>query len=169
MNKTALIAAAAVVLGVIMAAVDSTSGPSLNLLAANSTILLLLTVILVGLFALGGAESAARDADRDIAPQRRAPQMEMVETLKGARDGYTTNRREIARILRRAVNARAGAGAGNRSPEAADAYLETILDAASYSEFIAGPEQMTTRVKATKGYITRVGDVVALVERSIGF
>jgi hypothetical protein len=130
--------------------------------------LLILTIILVSLYAVG-EERAGAEKSKDFVRLRRTPPRQMVGTLVGAKDGYTSNRREIARILRDAVDAKIGTGIGTWPPHAADSYLKSILGAQSYAEFISEPERMTARVEATKGYITRLRDVVALVGQSIGF
>jgi hypothetical protein len=168
-NKPIVFTAGALALGAFMAFVDFTSGPSQSLLAFNSTVLSGLTIILVGLLVIAWTERAPKEAREHFRWARRTPLKEMVETLRGARDGYVSNRRDIARTLRWAVEAEIEAAASSRPREEVDAYLERILDARSFLEFFSESQWRTAKVEVSVGYITRLRGVVASVEQSLGF
>jgi hypothetical protein len=169
LNKTRIVAFVSLALAILMAVLDIAMGPSLTLFASNSTILLVLTICLASLYSIAGVQ-AAREESREISGiEGRTLPARMVGTLRGARDGYASSRREVARILTGAVDARLGNVSGARPRETAEAYLRGILDAQSYSEFIGEPEHMAARVEVAKGYITRLRNAVAVIGGSIGF
>lgn len=169
MNKPAVVAAAAIALGSLMALLDFISGPSLNLLAVNSTILSALTIMSVALLATPGTVPAGKETRESFDGKRRTPMVEMVGLLKGARDGYTLNRKEIALVLRSAVDSKMGDGASPPPHETVDAYLRSALGPQSFSEFFSEDEWRSTRVESSKNYLARLKDVVTTLKQSLEF
>jgi hypothetical protein len=169
LNKAAVAAVAAVALAAFMLLQDLVSGPSLSLLALNSTILSVLMVVLVSLLAAALTVRDARTNAEHFRWVRRTPVGEMAETLKGANDGFTSNRREVARTLRWAVGAKFGNETGTRSQEAVDTYLKSILSPRSFEEFFSESDWRASKVEASRGYLVRLKEVVTSVGQSLEF
>ena len=168
MNKTALAIDAAILLATFMAMVDLLFAPSSSLLAANSTMILVLTIMSVALLAILTGRPAGKRAEQAVDKTRGTPMEEMTELLKGASKGYTWNRKEIALALRSAVNARIDNDAGPLAHETADAYLRSVLGGQTFEEFFSEEGWRATRVAGSHGYLTRLKAVVASLTQSLG-
>jgi hypothetical protein len=160
-NKKRIASAVAAALGVFMVALDLTSGPSLSLLALNSTILLTLTVAILAYLAFGRAGGAGEGSSGLPRWTRRTPTQEMTALVKAADAGYTSSRREIARILRSAVQARGGKEPTGVPREGDEEALRSLLGDALYAEFISEAGWKASRVRTSKGYITRLREAAA--------
>jgi len=169
LNKTALAIDAAIFLAIFMAMVDLLSAPSSSLLAANSTMVLALTIMSVSLLAILSRRPVGKRTEQAVGRTRGTPMDEMTELLKGASKGYTWNRKEIALTLRSAVNARIDNDAGPLAHETADAYLRSVLGGQTFEEFFSEDGWRATRVAGSYGYLTRLKVVVASLTQSLGF
>lgn len=152
--------------GFLMAVQDLVSGPSLNLLAVNSAVLVTLTIASIALLAFNGTghvwTGAAAAQDRERSPTR-----EVLNLLEGARRGYTRDRKEIARTLRAAVEVKLGGKEGHPSREAVDSYLSKSMGQELFSELLSEDQGNAVRVKPTKEYISNLRTAVASLEMSL--
>lgn len=169
MNKSALAIDAAIFLATFMAMVDLLSAPSSSLLAANSTMVLVLITMSVVLLAILTRRSTGGRTEQAADRTRGTPVNEMAELLKGASKGYTWNRKEIALTLKSAVNAKIGHDADHLAHETADAYLRSVLGSQTFEEFFSEDGWRATRVAGSYGYLTRLKAAVASLTQALGF
>ena len=168
MNKAAILAAIAIALGSLMVALDLAYAPNLSLLAADSTILSVLTVMVVALLVARSVRPAGKETEA-VAEARRMPVDEMAELLRGALDGYTLNRKEISHMLRSALDAKKADEQGPPSHEDVDAYLRSVLGHETFSQFLSEDAWRDVRVKSSQEYLTHLRNAVTLLSESLGF
>lgn len=169
MNKATIVAVAVIVVGSLMALLDFASGPSLNLLAVNSTALAALTITLATLLATPSVELTRKETKEAFLGTRRAPMNDMVNLLEGARDGYTWNRKEIALVLRSAVDAKLGSETSTPSRENVDSYIRSVLGAQRFSEFFSESEWRATKVEGSQTYMASLKEMVTSLRQSLEF
>jgi len=167
MKRRNLLVAFALGLGVFMMILDSLSGPSQSLLAANSTMMLAVTIITVALLASPGAKPLYGSQGQVRSPTRGTPLNETTEQLKGASKGYTLNRKEIAQTLRAAVNVKIGSETNHLPNEASDAFLMSILGDQTFAEFFSEDGWKATRVSDSISYLARLKAVVVALTKSL--
>jgi hypothetical protein len=160
-NRTRIASAVAGALGVFMLVLDLTSGPSLSLLALDSTILLALTLAILAYLAFGRADGDGRRSSGQPRWTKRTPTQEMTSLVRAAEAGYTSSRREVARVLRSAVQARAGDEPTGVPHEGDEEALRSLLGDGLYAEFISEAGWNASRVRTSKGYITRLREAAA--------
>lgn len=169
MNKSAVAVAAAIILGSFMALFDFTSAPSSNLLGANSTAILALTIVSVAVLATPSVKPGGKKARQNLDWARRTPMEETARRLRGASKGYTWDRKEIALTLRSAVDAKVVDETSLLPLEAVDAYLRSVLGEQSFNEFFSEDGWRATKVEASDDYLTRLRDVVTSLRQSLEF
>ncbi len=169
MTKERKLAFSAVAIGSFLAYLDFTSSSSLSLLAANSTVLIALTAASVALVAASTRAGSIRSRERALERISRSPLEAMTELAKGAHDGYVSNRKDVARIFRTAVDAKIqrepGLGPVKRNDE--DEFLRSAVGGPLFAEFFAEDEWKIVRVASSHGYISRLAQVIVLVKRSL--
>ncbi len=169
MSKARTLALSAVVVGSLLAYLDFTSSPSPSLLAVNSTVLIALTAASVALVAAATRAGSIRSPERALERISKPPLEAMNELAKGARDGYVSNRKQVARVFRTAVDAKIQSepmlGPVNRND--VDEFLRSAVGGPLFTEFFAEDEWKTVRVVSSRGYISRLAQVIEMVERSL--
>lgn len=167
MKRATVIVLVGVGAGSLMAVQDFVSGPSLNLLGVDSTVLVGLTIASIALLAFQGTEPVGIGSADALEYRERNPVKGMLNLLEGARRGYTLNRKEIARMLRAAVEAKLGGEEGHPSREAVDSYLSKSLGRQLFSELLSEDQGNAVRVKPSNEYISSLKDAVASLETSL--
>ena len=152
--------------GRLVASLDSVLGPSLNLLSINSTGLTALTALSVGIILLLGS----RRAPPARAPPKyrvRMPALEMQALVRGAREGYVSNRRGVARVLAGAAKARLDDGRMAPTGPEVEGYLRAALGSSYSGDLFLPQAENRVRVPPSGTYVASLKEAVALLERRL--
>lgn len=166
MNRSVILPAAAITLGSMTVAFDLTYAPNLSLLAADSTLLSALAAVIVALLVARSVKPARRESGA-LGEARRMPVDEMAELLRGAQEGYTLNQKEVARMLRSAVDAKKADEQGSPFHETVDTYLRSVLGQETFSRLLSEDAWRDTRVKSPQGYLSSLRNAVVLLSESL--
>ena len=166
MRKALVIFVGAASLGVLAATLDLVLAPSLDLLSINSTGLLALSTLAVVALALAGAKA---EPARDARGHRvRRPEADMRRLVRGAREGYVSNRRSIARMVTGAAVAKLDQGRRPPSDQEIEGHLRGVLGR-SYTPVVIAPEtESRTRVPPPDGYLAALKEGISLLEKDLG-
>jgi hypothetical protein len=159
---------AGVAAGSLVAGWDFISEPSQNLWAVNVTVLIILTIEVVFLLARGGTLPPLSPVSGPRYSAMNTPTRQMQALLKGADEGFTQNRREVAQLLRSAVGAKLASPKGPASKDAVEARILGVLGAKLYSELLPDDSLMAARAKGPTDYILHLKDGLTLLQRSLG-
>jgi hypothetical protein len=147
--------------------VDFLLGPSLNLLSINSTALIALTLASVAVIAFGSQE--ARGTRPEVPVLRvRMPARELYALVRGARDGYLSNRRAVARIVIGGLAAKMVNGAKPPTGEEVEKYVQEALAGSYDEELFPASSASRARVRPSGTYIPRLKKAISLVEQRLG-
>jgi hypothetical protein len=154
--------------GFLAALWDLYSGPSLELWALNSTVVAGLSVECAALLLLKGPKKKPDSSPESTSYVRTTPWRGMYNLLRGAEEGYTQNRKEIAIILRSAVAARVSSEAHGATTEEVDARILGAVGPKVYSEVFADEPSMEARVKRPGTYLPELTEGVHRLHEALG-
>ena len=166
MRKTHVVFAGAASLGVLAAVLDFVLAPSLDLLSINSTGLLVLSSLAVVALALAGVRAKPVRNGRSYRVRR--PEADMRRLVRGASEGYVSNRRSIAKMVTGAAVAKLDQGRRPLSEQEVEGHLREVLGR-SYIPVVIAPEtESRTRVPPADGYLAALKEGISLLEKDLG-
>jgi hypothetical protein len=159
---------AGVAAGLLLAGWDFVSGPSLNLWAVNATVLIILTIEVLLLLARSRTLPPLSPASGPWHSAISTPTRRMHALLRGADEGFTQNRKEVAQLLRSAVAAKLATPKGPAPKDAVDARILGVLGPKLFSELLPDDSSRPAKVRRTPGYILGLNEGLSLLQRALG-
>jgi hypothetical protein len=157
-----------VVVGSSLAVWDFIAGPSLNLWAINATVVLALALESAALLLVNGPQHTWSSPSEPRPIRRRMPLDKMLVLMNGAREGYTQNRKELAQMLRSAVDAKLAAKTGPLPGEVVEARISEAVGQRLYSELFSEEGWRPAKVERSPDYLAHLNEGVGLLRKSLG-
>jgi hypothetical protein len=159
---------AGVAAGFLLAGWDLISEPTQNLWAVNATVLIFLTIEAVFLLSLRKTPPPISLSSGIWYSAMNTPTRRMHALLKGADDGFTQNRKEVAQLLRSAVGAKLATPGGPASKEAIDARILGVLGTKLYSELLPEDSSRPAKARSEADYISCLNEGLSILQRTLG-